>query len=371
MTAGVVRRSPWLFSARLDLCAFLGSAVVAWVLLAVGALTGWLHQPAPEWLWIAAVLLVDVAHVYATAFRTYFDRVEWRRHSWLYGLVPVLAFGLGAALYSEGPAVFWRVLAYLAVFHFVRQQAGWVALYRARGCERSGWGELIDFAAIYLATLYPLAYWHTHDRQFAWFTAGDFTRLPGWIEPAMAVGYWLSLLAYGVRAVYRGVTDGAWCLGKDLVVVTTAICWYVGIITFNSDYAFTVTNVLIHGIPYLVLIGWYREQTGAERIERDRDPDVSPVAHGRPRPVGWRRWGVLLGVVWGLAFAEELLWDCGVWHERPWLFGASWSLDDWQPWLVPLLAVPQVTHYVLDGFIWRRRRNPELARAVGPWVEPS
>jgi len=76
------------------------------------------------------------------------------------------------------------------------------------------------------------------------------------------------------------------------------------------------------------------------------------------------RSGVGLGVVWGLAFAEELLWDCGVWHERPWLFGASWSLDEWQPWLVPLLAVPQVTHYVLDGFIWRRRGNPELATVV-------
>ena len=25
--------------------------------------------------------------------------------------------------------------------------------------------------------------------------------------------------------------------------------------------------------------------------------------------------------------------------------------------LVPLLAVPQLTHYVLDGFIWRRRGN--------------
>jgi hypothetical protein len=23
-------------------------------------------------------------------------------------------------------------------------------------------------------------------------------------------------------------------------------------------------------------------------------------------------------------------------------------------WLVPLLALPQSTHYVLDGFIWRR-----------------
>jgi hypothetical protein len=29
-------------------------------------------------------------------------------------------------------------------------------------------------------------------------------------------------------------------------------------------------------------------------------------------------------------------------------------------WLVPLLALPQLTHYVLDGVFWRRGQNPEL-----------
>ncbi len=31
---------------------------------------------------------------------------------------------------------------------------------------------------------------------------------------------------------------------------------------------------------------------------------------------------------------------------------------------MPLLAVPQVTHYVLDGFIWRRRESPEVESMV-------
>ena len=32
--------------------------------------------------------------------------------------------------------------------------------------------------------------------------------------------------------------------------------------------------------------------------------------------------------------------------------------------VVPLLAVPQLTHYVLDGFLWRRRANPRLGRLL-------
>ena len=47
-------------------------------------------------------------------------------------ILQALGFVVAVALYSAGSIVFWRALAYLAVFHFVRQQYGWVALYRGR-----------------------------------------------------------------------------------------------------------------------------------------------------------------------------------------------------------------------------------------------
>jgi hypothetical protein len=68
----------------------------------------------------------------------------------------------------------------------------------------------------------------------------------------------------------------------------------------------------------------------------------------------------LLGAAWVIAYAEELLWDRAVWQERAWLFGEGWSLRAWRGWLVPLLAAPQLTHYVLDGFIWKRRDTREI-----------
>ena len=67
-----------------------------------------------------------------------------------------------------------------------------------------------------------------------------------------------------------------------------------------------------------------------------------------------------LATVWALAYAEELLWDRMVWHDRPWLFGDAPDRSWLAPILVPLLAVPQLSHYVLDGFLWRRRSNPRL-----------
>jgi hypothetical protein len=68
--------------------------------------------------------------------------------------------------------------------------------------------------------------------------------------------------------------------------------------------------------------------------------------------------------IWFLAFGEELLWDKAIWRERDWLFGESWELEHWQRIIVPLLAVPQLTHYILDAFIWKRSRNPEVGSAL-------
>ena len=141
-----------------------------------------------------------------------------------------------------------------------------------------------------------------------------------------------------------------------LVVATTWACWYVGIVALDGDYAFTVTNVIVHGVPYLVLTYRYGRArsagaagaTGAGR----RAATLAALA---------LRGGVaaFLGLVVVLALSEEALWDRLVWHDRPWLFGGGGSaltLSDLAlALLVPLLALPQATHYALDGFVWKLR----------------
>ena len=111
---------------------------------------------------------------------------------------------------------------------------------------------------------------------------------------------------------------------------------------------------MIHGVPYFALIYFYGR------------------AHGSPESVTRRllRRGpfALLGIVWVLAFIEEAVWDHTLWHEHPQFFGQGFSLESVGIWLVPLLAVPQLTHYVLDGFIWRRRSAQPLFVTSAPAV---
>ena len=344
----------WLFSPAIDVAVFGGTAVVALALVLLGPYYG---KTEPEWSWIVGVLLVDVAHVWSTAFVVYLDPAEWKRRPVLYAGVPLACFGGGIVLYMLGGSLwFWRVVAYLAVFHFIRQQYGWVMLYRARNGERDRLGRWIDGATIYAATLYPVIYWHAHlPREFWWMKTNDFAiALPAWVATLAGYVYVALLAAYVARAVVTRPVS--W--GKHLVVATTAACWYVGIVATNSDYTFTVTNVFIHGIPYLALVFVYA-RNAARTAESRHGTSATLLAGGRLRAVV-----IFMATLWLVAYVEELIWDRTIWHDRPWLFGSSTDVGDAAMILVPLLAMPQLAHYVLDAFLWRRRSNPRLGRLL-------
>ncbi|MEZ4400578.1 MAG: hypothetical protein R3B06_11200 [Kofleriaceae bacterium] len=346
---------PWIFSRSIDLAVFGAPALVALALVALAPSLGLAGADSPEWAWVVGVVLVDVAHVWSTALITYLDGTERARRPTLYALVPLLGWAAGVAVYAAaGPAGFWRALAYLAIFHFVRQQYGWVALYRARAGDRERLGGVIDGAMIYAATLYPLVWWHAAaPRRFAWFVPGDLA--VGWpaaVATAAGVLYAAIAVAYLARAVAEARRRPVpW--GKHLVVATTAACWYVGIVATDGDFTFTVTNVLIHGVPYVALVVLYGRAVAATTPTR---PSLGARLLARPAVV-------VVATLWLVAFVEELLWDRAVWHDRPWLFGAGLELADLHVLVVPLLALPQLTHYVVDGFLWRRRSNPR----VGLW----
>ncbi len=358
-SATVARPQAWIFSRALDLLAFSGTALASLLLLTLGSVgsEGSAGKDAPEWSWILGVLFVDVAHVWSTIFVTYWDRFERRRRPLLYAATPIACYALAFVLHQQGALIFWRVVAYLAAFHFVRQQYGWLMLYRARAGEHERLGRFLDGALIYATMLYPLLHWHAHlPRRFWWMKEHDFiTGLPKSVVPVAAAIYAVLAVIYALRAV-AAARRGPITWGKHLLVVTTALCWYVGIVGTNSDYAFTVTNVFIHGVPYLVLVFVYGRRA-ATLPESSRGPGAAILRHGAI---------AFLATLWVIAYVEELLWDRTLWHERTYLFGGSESgglLAEHAWWIAPLLVTPQLVHYTLDAFLWKRS-NPRLGRLL-------
>lgn len=353
-----VRAGPWLFGKTTDLLAFGGSAAFAISLVALGQVMGFGRGALPEWAWLAFVLAIDVAHVYSTLFRTYFDGAEINRHRLRYYGVPLVAYGVGVSLHLLAGALFWTVLAYLAVFHFIRQQVGWLALYRAREPDRDSARpsllgargvRLVEDGALYAVMVYPLLHWHAHldSRRFAWLIDGDFVNVAALIQPFLPVASAITgllLAAYGALQIERLVQARELAMGKNLLLFTTALSWNLGIVVVNSDFAFTVTNVVVHGVPYMVLLWTYSSALG-----RRRQACLSQTLLRGGVPA-------FLGVLLVLALIEEWAWHRWVWPDHELLFGTGRALPpEWLSWVVPLLALPQMTHYLLDGMLWRRK----------------
>jgi hypothetical protein len=346
-----------------DFAWFVGPGVLA------AAVALWLGLADPEGdaddtgvgLWIVGVLLVDVAHVWASLYRTYLDPVARRIHGKRLVLTPLLCLWFGILLHLESPMLFWGALAYVAIFHFIKQHVGFALIYVRAGGEGPAERRLVE-AAIWAGTLGPVIWWHAHlPTEFAWFLQGDLVGgLPPWLGTAALVAevpVWLAFAVQRLRLRLRGQPYGG---GHPLVpwlVLVPAINWHLGIVVFDDDRIFTITNVFLHGVPYLALVWVAGGRTRVEQALGRRARGLVAVL------------AAYYGLLVALAAGEEALWDRLVWHDHPELFGHAPALDVHplvMAVVVALLTVPQATHYVLDRFIWRvGPQNPVLAQQLG------
>ena len=351
--SGKMSAQPWIGNRSYDTAFILLPPFLALFLVALLPASYTQGGSIPIAAWVIIVLCLDVGHVYSTLFRTYFDSARFRRQRSLYIAIPLVCYIAGVLLYTTGGWLFWRVLAYTAVFHFIRQQYGFMRLYsRLEGAP--AFSRMIDTITIYAAAIYPIIYWHfTPGRQFNWFLEGDFLQ---WNNPfILKICGWLYLAIltmYAAKEVYAASSGKTFNIPRNAIIIGTAVSWYFGIVYFNGDLVFTLLNVVSHGIPYMALI-WFTAR-------KDKPTDHHPGDIKRLL-LRWYGIGIFLAVILVGAWLEEGLWDRWVWDGehlsifKPFALLPAIGSEGLLVWLVPLLALPQATHYVLDGFIWRRK----------------
>ena len=293
--------------------------------------------------WLFLIVFIDVAHVYATLFKTYFVSSEYKKRRTLLIALPVICFLISVVLFSFGSQVFWSVLAYVAVFHFIRQQYGFMRLY-ARKERKTKAGQLADNIVIYTATVYPMLYWFlSSPRAFNWFVEEEFFRFES--REIIIVLTWIYvfvMLFYVLRTVLIFIKDQYFNIPKNAIIIGTLLSWYFGIVYFNNDLVFTLLNVVSHGIPYMALI--YLKE-----IDGKKEEELGILYHLKE----FKGILIYIGILLLIAFSEEYLWEVLVWNEQ---FSLNLSgFSNWQFLVVPLLTVPQFTHYLLDGFIWKSK----------------
>ena len=345
-------RQPWIKSAAYDGAFILMPPFVALLIVLLLPAEYRNTTAMPLAGWVILVLFIDVAHVYSTLFNTYLNRDRFARQRRLFIIAPIACYAVGVVLYLFGGLVFWRVLAYVAVFHFVRQQYGFMRLYSRYEAKKT-LSASIDTLAIYAASLYPILYWHcSPGRNFNWFVEGDFIIFNGAnINLVGFVFYGGIMLAFITKEVLTTMKGNRPNLPKVAIIAGTAISWYCGIVLFNGDMAFTLLNVVAHGLPYVALVWMGRRQPSEQPSSIKSTISLSNAG----------KYGLLVFVfsLVLLAYLEEGLWDGLVWSDHSSVFPLFSELPTIDSnlllaFVVPLLSLPQTTHYVLDGFIWRR-----------------
>ncbi|MDO1449643.1 hypothetical protein Q0590_25420 [Rhodocytophaga aerolata] len=342
---------PWIYAAAVDLVFILSPPFLSLFIIFLLPVYFQNNTNMPSWAWLVLVLLVDVAHVYSTLYRTYFDKETFtKQRNTLIG-IPFFGWIAGAVVYSIDDMLFWRLLAYIAVFHFIRQQYGFMRIY-SRKEQNGGLSSGINMVATYTATLYPIIFWHVHtDRNFNWFIKGDFYFFESeWLSSISGIVYWIIIGVYLAKETITLVKHRTINIPSNLIIIGTYLSWYFGIVYFNGDLAFTLLNVVSHGIPYMALVWIY----GRKKYHLG-----STVVPGKMSMI-FTGYGILvfLLLIFLLAYVEEGLWNALVWNDHPELFQLFMVLPkttDKQllSFLVPFLALPQITHYILDGFIWK------------------
>ncbi len=351
--------SNWIFSKKFDLSIFLFPLALA----ALSPLT-LLLDPSdnlPLWAFLLVVVSFDVAHVWATLYRTYLDPIELRRRKMLYLLPIPIFFYISLRLHLYSPVLFWTLLAYVAIYHFITQNYGFLALYKMKKGERSTFDYHLDKWTLWMGALGPVLWWHaTPDRVFNWFSAGEsfiFRIDPAFIGDITAVYFGL-LGLYTARQLYLWQVKRHFNPGKQIIMGGHYLTWGVGIYFTDNPLISAAFLNLFHGIPFLAMVWFYcnRKWRDPERKKRSR------VLAFLSQPKNWFWFYLLIFIP---ALLEETLWDSFVWQvylpdilttPLPGLNHFAISV------LVALLSLPQILHYFLDGWIWKfNKSNPGLS----------
>eukprot|EP00759_Apiculatamorpha_spiralis_P034615 PhF_6_TR35703/c0_g1_i1/m.51837 len=360
-----------VFSPTVDFFAFtvpiiVGILVAPWLYLHVP------HDYLPVWGYILIVAFTDVGHVWTTTFRTHLDSEENNRRWFLYNVGPVIILAVSVALHYFSERVFWTMLGYLAIYHFAKQQYGFLALIKSKGPDcRVDWTA--DKYFLYLGAVFPILMWHSDEtRKFDWFNRDDDIAVPLHKVPYSYEFFlccWVSnAIAFAIRQLQL-MNQGIFNRKKVQFIFSCWLTWGIGVLLNHKLIALTFLN-LFHAMPAFAIIFCVCKNRWAKAY-----PTTSLESF-----VKWicqpGRWPFYAAAFMFIGLVEEILWETMVWHDY------TDHIFEWDPrqrfgelgysFISCLLTLPQSSHYVLDAWIWKQGKdskgeelNPGLRTYMG------
>ena len=192
--------------------------------------------------------------------------------------------------------------------------------------------RFFDQLAIYSATIFPIVWQHARPYTFGWFTDYDLVRiLPmNWAKIAEVL-YWIITISYFLYHLLQN----SFLSKRFIIWITTWFSWSLGFYWFDDMRIVSLVLIAFtHGFPYLILLySFHNRSTIFQNLNQ-----YKPIFYyGFLLLVSLPRYFLYIKVVDGTLFTETSL-----------IF------------LVPLLTLPDIVHYIFDTYLWKVKLNPIL-----------
>lgn len=324
----------------------------------------------PMYFLVSCVLVIDWAHIYAQWFRIYSNPVETKRLKWIFplsflALIPIITV-LVENFTSKKIELF---LIYFVIFHFIKQQYGYIRIYGKIDGRKSGVERFIEDTLIYSSMVCPVIYWHIAfpKPDFHWkryFIDVPFIHELFWLA---ATFYGVSFLGYCYYEIQRSFRLSQINIAKNLALFSAALGW--GIVTFMSHtpYLIFFTVVLSHDLSYVVFV-WLIGRRDQVLVKKK---------------VPLWSWFSLPGAI---AYLFLLIYGAQAYlnvHLRligsrmpNILYGKLFDFVTYHPgWLeslgFALFFSTQAHHYFIDRYLWKKEKDLEYLVKTGKYSLPS
>lgn len=313
-----------LFGPRLDPVVFFTPLFLAGLVYSFVDESSWFGI----YFFIAIWISFDLMHVLSTvpvAFRRYQSgRLKLYTISRVIFLVTLVVY----SVFLIEEKLFYHLLAYVAIYHNVIQQYGWMMISRKKAEDQEPW--LWDLSVLLSLSLAPLIWWHSElsTLKLEELNPGDLIRF----IPAEVAYLFMGLasLVIGVY-IFRLLLGSAVNLTKMWIFLATGAWFGFGLIWAEDLRFLIVASALSHGLPYI----FYSSAAYSVKIDEKG-----------------RRWSFgRFGAFSFSIFVIALIWN----H----LFNLSW--ESTAPWgLKVAVWLPAFFHYSFDALIWKKSYQREI-----------
>jgi hypothetical protein len=336
--------TPWK-----DFWFFFASTAVVWLAWFASSV---LHIDGYTVLAVVAVVS-NGPHLVSTWTRVYFDSREWRDRPWSTVWAP-LAIMVGVYVLMQHVDIGFRlansVILYWATWHFVAQNWGILRIYQRKSGEPvGGWAMKLERPLLLLTVLFCFEHRMYTGPRVLFGVEIYYLLPPYWLVMAMLVPLVVMFVALVVQRLRE--REAPWARAAWVRVAFIA-CSFMGffvpfqLITSDDTSAFAAAAAW-HGFQYLGMVRYYHRNTWRNGVE----PRAKLISWlGQP---GWQRAALYMALLWGLAGAVY-----GV------IFVLSLVALDFNRWAGIIWVGLTLSHYWIDGVIWKLRR-PDVASRVG------